>query len=303
MSAGVGEVVSLESSYERCVQLAKEKAKHFHYGFKLLSDQDRYRGICALYAFARLADDFSDDEEDAERALASAQRWRDAFDRAMGGEPDQDPVLPAVVDTVRKYKIPVEYFHELIDGTAMDATIKTYATWEDTYKYCYRVASVIGMMTIHVFGFGEPEAGEGEEVTGACDLAERTGIAFQLTNILRDISEDAERGRIYLPLEDLARFDVPKSQLLAANDSPAFRALVKFEVERAKEYYKSAPELVPLMDRGSRRALEVLVTIYRRLLEEIERRDYDVLSERVSLSTAEKARLAGGAAIKTLLKL
>jgi phytoene synthase len=303
MGTGVRETPALEDSYRRCVEVAREKAKHFHYGFKLLSDPKRYQGICALYAFARLADDFSDDDEDSERALANSRRWREAFDRAMGGEPDADPILPAVVDTVTRYRIPVQYFHELIAGTAMDATIKRYASWEDTYRYCYRVASVIGMMTIHVFGFREPEGSEQPGTADACSLAERTGIAFQLTNILRDISEDAGRGRIYLPREDLDRFGVSERQVLAGEDTPAFRALVRFEVDRAKGYYESAPRLVPLIERGSRRALEVLVTIYRRLLEEIERRDYDVLSERVTLSASEKARLAGGAAIKTLLKI
>ncbi|MCW8131909.1 MAG: squalene/phytoene synthase family protein [Planctomycetota bacterium] len=289
--AGAG---SLEASYARCIEVTRERAKNFHFAFQVLPEE-RYRGICALYAFARLADDYSDEETDPERALANARRWREDFDRALAGDPGGDEVLPAVADTVRRYKIAPIYFHELIAGTEMDATIKRYATWPETYRYCYRVASVIGIMTIHVFGFRD-------ETGRALKLAEETGIAFQMTNILRDIKEDAGRDRIYLPQDDLARHGVGEADLLAAKDTPAFRALVKFEAERTKDYYRAAEELTPMIEGAGRPALEALVKIYRRLLEEIERRDYDVLSKRVSLSKAEKLRLAGGVALKSLLK-
>jgi 15-cis-phytoene synthase len=287
-----GSALSLEDSYAQCVEITKTRAKNFHFAFQVLPPLP-YKGICALYAFARRADDYSDDEKDTARALANAKRFREAFDRALDGDASGDPVLPAVAETVRRCRIPREYFHELIAGTEMDATVRRYATWDESYKYCYRVASVVGLMTIHVFGFSDP---------AALPLAERTGIAFQLTNILRDIKEDAGRDRIYLPQEDLKRHQVTEEDVQAGRDSPAFRALVRFEVERAREYYRAGDELLPLIHSECRPALAALVTIYGRLLEEIARRDYDVLSKRVSLSVAEKIRLAGRFAVGTWLK-
>jgi 15-cis-phytoene synthase len=284
--------VPLEDSYARCIEVTRERAQNFHFAFQVLPKVP-YRGICALYAFARLADDYSDDEADPQTALAKTREWRSVFDRAVAGDTSGHAIMPAVADTVKRCKIPVEYFHELIAGTEMDATILRYKTWDETYRYCYRVASVIGLMTVHVFGFDDPEA---------LPLAEKTGIAFQLTNILRDIKEDADRGRIYLPLEDLARHGVSEEDLLAGRDLPAFRSLVKFEVERAKQYYQAGDDLLPMIRAECRPALAALVSIYGRLLDEIARREYDVLSRRVSLSAAEKLRLAGKLVAQTWLK-
>jgi 15-cis-phytoene synthase len=283
--------VSLEESYAQCIAVTKERAANFHFAFQVLP-KPRYRGICALYAFSRLADDISDDDVDPERALANSKAWRTAFDKALAGDASTHAILPAVADTMQRYKIPPVYMHELITGTEMDAHTKRYEKWDETYLYCYRVASVIGMMTIHVFGFTDPKA---------VPLAEKTGIAFQMTNILRDLGEDAGRGRIYLPLEDLRKLGVSEAEVLAAKDSPALRKLVKFEVERTKSYYEQGRELVPLIEAESRNALGSLVAIYSRLLQEIERRDYDVLTERVSLSKAEKLKLAAGFAWKQFL--
>ena len=298
--------VSLDESYAQCVALTKERARNFHFAFSVLPPE-RYRGICALYAFTRTADDLSDDEPEPRRALAAAQAWREAFARALAGDfpaPAAAPgseslpaaayeILPALADTMRRYSIPPQYMHELITGTEMDARQKRYEKWEDTYRYCYRVASVIGIMTIHVFGCSDPRG---------IPLAEKTGIAFQMTNILRDLAEDAGRGRIYLPLEDLRAHAVSEEELLAAKDSPAIRRLVKFEAARAQEYYLAAPALLPLIAGESRDALGSLVAIYQRLLQEIERRDYDVLSSRVTLSKAEKMRLAARFAWRKFFK-
>ena len=286
--------VTLAESYARCVAETKEKAKNFHYAFQVLP-KDRYEGICALYAFARLADDFSDDEPDAEKAIAAARRWRAGLDAALNGDPSVHPVFPAVADTVKKRGIDPEYLRELIAGTEMDASVKRFETWKETRHYCYLVASVVGLMTIHVFGF----EGQGTHQAKKCiELAERTGIAFQMTNILRDVKEDAGRDRIYLPAEDLNKFGVSELDILAGKDSPAFRELVKFETERAKEHYQAGVELVPLIEAESRPAMRVLVSIYQRLLEEIERRNYDVLSKRVSLSTFEKMKIASQLLLK-----
>jgi 15-cis-phytoene synthase len=285
--------VDLEQSYARCITITKECAANFHFAFQVLP-RPRYRGICALYAFSRLADDISDDEKDPARALQNSQAWRSSFDKALAGDASAHEILPAVADTMQRYNIPPVYMHELITGTEMDAHKKRYEKWDETYLYCYRVASVIGMMTIHVFGYTDLKA---------IPLAEKTGIAFQMTNILRDLGEDAGRGRIYLPLEDLCANGVSEQELLAAKDSPALRKLVKFEVERTKAYYEQGRELVPLIEAESRNALGSLVAIYSRLLQEIERRNYDVLTERVSLSKAEKLKLAAGFAWKQFLRI
>lgn len=285
--------VSLEDSYAQCVAVTKERAKNFHYAFKVLP-AERYKSICALYAFTRTADDLSDDEADCEKALANSRAWRAAFDKALAGDASTHAILPAVADTFRKYSIPPVYMHELITGTEMDAHKKRYEKWDETYLYCYRVASVIGMMTIHVFGYTNPRA---------IELAEKTGIAFQMTNILRDLVEDSGRDRIYLPLEDLRVQSVSEVELLAGKDTPRLRALVKFEVARTKEYYAAGRELVPMIVPESRDALGSLVAIYQSLLQEIEKREYDVFSERVSLSATQKMSLAAGFAWKAFLKI
>ena len=284
--------VSLDESYAQCIAVTKERAKNFHYAFKVLP-AERYKGICALYAFTRTADDLSDDEPDAEKALANSRGWRALFDKALAGDASGHPILPAVADTFKRYKIPPVYMHELITGTEMDAHKKRYEKWDETYLYCYRVASVIGMMTIHVFGFTHERA---------IDLAEKTGIAFQMTNILRDLVEDSGRDRIYLPLEDLKAQNVSEAELIAGKATPLLRALVKREVERTKEYYVAGRELVPLIVPESRDALGSLVAIYQSLLLEIEKRDYDVFSQRVSLTDAQKASFAVGFAWKAFMK-
>jgi len=284
----------LDASYRNCIEITRERARNFHYALKMLP-QERYKSMCALYAFARVADDLSDDEPDPVKSLANTQGWRAAFDKALAGDCGEDRVLPAVSDTVKRYEIPPQYLYDLLAGTEMDASVKRFPVWADTYLYCYRVASVVGMMTVRVFGFTGDTA-------RAMELAERTGIAFQMTNIIRDMKEDAGRDRIYLPQEDLARFGVGEAEVLAAKDAPAYRKLLEFEGRRAQEYYAAADELIPMILPESRPAMEALVAIYRRLLEEIERRGYDVFTKRVSLSTAEKLKLAGRFALKSWLK-
>jgi len=285
-------MVSLEESYALCDKITAERAKNFHFAFSVLP-KPRYKSICALYAFTRTADDLSDDESDPQKALENSRVWREAFDAALAGDTSRHAMMPAVADTFKRYNIPPVYMHELITGTEMDAHQNRYATWADTYLYCYRVASVIGMMTIHVFGFDDPKA---------IPLAEKMGIAFQLTNILRDIKEDGERNRIYLPLEDLAAHGIDEPELLAAKDSPALRKLVQFETDRAMAHYEEGQPLIGMIYPESRDALGSLVAIYKRLLEEIQRREYDVFSKRVSLSASEKLSLAAGLAWKKFLK-
>ena len=199
------------------------------------------------------------------------------------------PELIALADRLKTFHIPVELLEKCEQGTAMDlpehacgATTNSglhYETFDQLYDYCYHVASVVGLVCIRIFGYRDPRAEK---------LAEQTGVAFQLTNIIRDVKEDSQLGRVYLPGEDLRRFGVEASALNNGNAATSLRPVLEFEAERARDYYRSAEELLPLIDDDSQPALWTLVEIYRRLLQRIAARNYDVFSERVSLSTAEK---------------
>jgi phytoene synthase len=222
------------------------------------------------------------DEPGATKALI--EQWRGALTRALDGDFDDHPLWPAFHDAVTRYRIPRRYFYDMIDGVESDLTPHTVRTFEDLYQYCYRVASVVGLTTIYIFGFGDPAA------TG---LAEKCGIAFQLTNILRDVREDAGLGRVYLPTEDLERFGVRPEELGGSERTERFLRLMEFEADRARTYYDAARPLVEMVDKASRSSLWVLITIYSRLLDKIQASHYDVLSRRISLSTWEKLGIVG----------
>ena len=189
-------------------------------------------------------------------------------------------MLPAFHDTVTRYHIPARYFHEMIDGVASDLEPRRFETFEQLYRYCYQVASTAGLTTIHILGFNSPDA---------LPLAEKCGIAFQLTNILRDIREDAERGRIYLPAEDLARFHAREEDIRSGMRAPEFIDLMDFEAGRARQYYRESQPLLGLVDHRSRASLAALISIYSRLLDRIERSNYDVFTRRISLPAWEKS--------------
>jgi len=279
----------LARAYAACRTIAKREAKNFYYAFVALP-LERRNAICAIYAFMRQADDLADDEtlprEERRRKL---DVWLAAWHEAAAGAPTADPVFLAVRDAIQRFAIPLQLLDELVDGVAMDldhtstGAPDTYATFADLYRYCYLVASVVGLVCIRIFGY----SGERAE-----KLAEETGIAFQLTNILRDVSEDAARHRVYLPLTDLATHGVSIDELLhrapSAPPTPAERALLASVARRAEDYYRSADELLPLIHRESRPALWVLVSIYHALLKRIERADYDVFTRRASVPTAQK---------------
>ena len=279
----------LARAYAACRTIAKREAKNFYYAFVALP-LERRNAICAIYAFMRQADDLADDEtlprEERRRKL---DVWLAAWHEAAAGAPTADPVFLAVRDAIQRFAIPLQLLDELVDGVAMDldhtstGAPDTYATFADLYRYCYLVASVVGLVCIRIFGY----SGERAE-----KLAEETGIAFQLTNILRDVSEDAARHRVYLPLTDLATHGVSIDELLhrapSAPPTPAERALLASVAHRAEDYYRSADELLPLIHRESRPALWVLVSIYHALLKRIERADYDVFTRRASVPTAQK---------------
>jgi len=267
---------AIEESYRYCKEVARSRAKNFYYSFVLLSKQQR-KAMCAIYAFMRYCDDLSD-EPGASRA--SLERWRAELEEALQGRFSGHPVWPAFHHTVRRFGIPHEYFREMIAGVESDLGPRRLETFDELYHYAYQVASVVGLTIIYIFGFDTPSA---------IPLAEKCGVAFQLTNILRDIREDAERGRIYLPAEDLRRFGVTEEDIERGNRNAEFLELMRFEAARARAYYNESEELLELIHPRSRPSLWALISIYSRLLERIERTNYDVFRKRVRLTAMEKS--------------
>jgi phytoene synthase len=283
---------ALEAAYAACRAIARREAKNFYFAFVALPKPKR-NAICAIYAFMRQADDLADDESvpvDERRGRLDA--WIAAWRAVSAGAETTDSVFLAVRDATVRYRIPPVLLDELVAGVTMDLDSAqkdapdTYATFTDLYRYCYLVASVVGLVCIRIFGYSNPRAEK---------LAEETGIAFQLTNILRDVAEDAERNRVYLPLEDLKAHRVDLEGLLkrqvGATPTSEEQALLKGIALRAEKYYASAQALMPLIDKESRPALGVLVEIYHALLKRIERAEYDVFSRRASVPTIEKLRI------------
>jgi phytoene synthase len=278
----------LNASYAVCRAIAKREAKNFYYSFVALPPSRR-DAICAIYAFMRKADDLSDDESfSREERRRQLETWLAKWHQARQSGLTADPVFIAVRDAAVRFNIPFSLLDELVAGTTMDLAARpeaapdTYATFADLYRYCYLVASVVGLVCIRIFGYSDPRAEK---------LAEETGIAFQLTNILRDVKEDAERDRIYLPLEDLAAHGVTIDQLTHRKGQgiiAAERALFRSLADRAEAYYQSAEKLLPLIDAESRPALWVLVSIYHELLKRIVKANYDVFTERASVPTLKK---------------
>lgn len=284
--------LTIARAYAACRAIAKREAKNFYYAFIALPEPRR-NAICAIYAFMRHADDLADDEslprEERRRRLDA---WLGAWHAVCRRADTTDPVFLAVQDAIARFRIPLSLLDELVAGTAMDLDYaatnapNTYATFNELYRYCYLVASVVGLVCIRIFGYSDPRAEK---------LAEETGIAFQLTNILRDVAEDAARNRVYLPLQDLAAQSISIESVLhrksGAPPSANERALLAEIAARAERYYDSAKQLLPLIDRESRPALWVLVRIYHRLLIRIRRADYDVFSKRASVPTFQKVEI------------
>jgi phytoene synthase len=275
----------LEQSYAHCRAVAKQRAKNFYYSFVLLP-ADKKNAMCAMYAFMRYCDDLSDEPGATRSAI---DRWRDALTEALAGRPDANPTWPAFLDAVDRYCIPREYFYDMIEGVASDLEPRAIETFDDLYGYCYRVASVVGLTTIHIFGFTSPDA---------LPLAEKCGIAFQLTNILRDVREDAGLGRVYLPAEDLARFGVTVDDLKNARRTEQFGRLMEFETGRARRYYRESAPLLDLIQPESRPSLWALIAIYSRLLDHLAASHYDVLIRSISLSSLEKTWIVVRAALR-----
>jgi squalene synthase HpnC len=277
---------SLAASYDECQRIIKAAHSNFYYAFYLLPKPKR-NGLTALYAFMRLVDDVADEGDnvpDKQRGLA---KWRAAFDAAVTQSPESQnttppagaSVLPALVDTMRRYQMPSRYLHDLISGAEMDLTVDTYPTFERLKEYCYRVAGTVGLTCTHVFGFRDSRA---------LDLAEKLGLAFQLTNIIRDVHEDYKLGRIYLSQEDMARYGVSSADFGLTETTLGMRELLRFEAQRAWQYYEEGAELLSLIDEDSRGTLWLLAHTYSALLARIESLDFGVFRERVRISRAEK---------------
>lgn len=278
-----GESALLDADYERCAQVTRRSSSNFYYAFMLLPP-DRRRALYAVYAFCRFVDDIADDESIRDPALL-LHRWREELERVYDGAPTR-AVPRALAHSARRFNIPRAHFEEVIAGVEMDLSRKRYATFEDLRLYCFRVASAVGLICVEIFGYQNPSAKT---------YAENLGIAFQITNILRDVREDADRGRIYLPLEDLARFNVGEDEILRGVYSSNFVQLMDFEAKRAQEFYDLAQNALAPEDRSTLLTAEAMRLIYGALLERIVKSNYRVLDRRHSLSAPHKLFLVGRA--------
>jgi len=310
-------VSQLTTAYAVCRGIARRQARNFYYSFHALPAAKR-NALSAVYAFMRHADDISDEEtvsipERRERLAA----WLDEWHKVQEGRPTNDPIFVALADAQKKYRIAPELLDQLVHGTSMDlhvaavesqpfqsgegsavlaaSPVRVYRSFADLYQYCYYVASVVGLVCIRIYQYEDPRAEQ---------LAERCGVAFQLTNIIRDVKEDAAMGRVYIPEEDLHQYGLTLDEFLqdkgARLQQSRLALVLEFEAKRAREYYESATELIPLVHEDSQAALWVMVTIYRRLLEKIAEKKYDVLQGRVRLRGTEKMGILARGIIKSI---
>ena len=266
---------------EYCQQKAAASGSSFYYAFHFLPPERR-RAITALYAFCREVDDVVDEVHDENVAQAKLAWWRQEVGLIFGGSP-QHPVAQALVPIVREFALPEEHFQTIIDGMAMDLVHTRYLDFAALELYCHRVAGVVGLLSAEIFGYTN---------ASTRGYARDLGIAFQLTNICRDVGEDARRGRIYLPQEDLSKFGVAPSSILRAEYSPAFEQLMAFEFDRARAWYAKAMAQLPDEDRKAQRTGLVMAAIYRTLLDEIARDRYRVLDRKTSLTPVRKLWIA-----------
>jgi len=282
---------SVQRAYRHCQELTKREAKNFYYGFILLPPAKR-QAIYAGYTFARRCDDIADDNLEPEEKVRQLAEYRRRLEQCLHGHPS-GPVFLALQDTIRRYRIPPEYFWQLIDGVEMDLTVRRYPTFADLRRYCYGVASTVGLISIEVFGYRDGQQ--------ARQHAEDLGIALQLTNILRDIREDAQRNRIYIPQDEMERFSYSEADIFNGIANEPFQYLMRFQVERAREYFERGQKLLPLLPRRSRACTAVLQGIYSRILARMEAQPSAVLRERVSLSGSQKLALASRELVRSLV--
>ncbi|MDD5558946.1 presqualene diphosphate synthase HpnD [Candidatus Methylomirabilis sp.] len=271
--------------------ITRQSGSNFYYAFLFLPKPKR-EALYAVYAFCRLSDDLVDDSQAGGDPAAALTRWRKALDTYF-----QDGVGPPVITTVgqaaRRFHIPKVYFEELLNGMEMDLTRARYATFEELYPYCYRVASIVGLICIEIFGYTNPQTKI---------YAEQLGIAFQLTNILRDVGVDAQRGRIYLPQDELKRFGYSEEELLAGRYNRAFMELMQFQCARARDFFRAASAALSAEDERSLLAAEIMRAIYYRLLLRIEAQQYDVFHKNITIGKPRKLLLAGGLWLRSALR-
>ena len=265
-----------------CQEKASSSGSSFYYSFMFLPPERR-QAITALYAFCREVDDVVDECHDLQVAQTKLDWWRNEVRQVYGGQP-QHPVGQALKDVIQRFPLPMEQLLEVIDGMQMDLNQTRYLDWKALNLYCYRVASVVGLLSAEIFGYTNRQT-----LKYAHDL----GLAFQLTNIIRDVGEDARRGRIYLPVDELQRFNVPARQILDARHSDNFRELMAFQAARARQLYDQAFAQLPPEDRKAQRPGLIMAAIYRTLLDEIEADGFLVLDRRTSLTPLRKIWIAG----------
>lgn len=284
--------MTVEEAYDACRAIARDEARNFYYGFILLPPVRR-AGIYAAYAFSRRADDSVDGGGSMGARLAAVADRRDELDACYAGEPPPgDAVLVALADTVRRFGVPRGHLDDLLDGVAMDLTLRRYPDFPALKEYCDRVAGAVGLVSLHVFGFRDPAA-----PGHAADL----GVAMQIVNIMRDVAEDAGRDRIYLPADEMAGHGVSEADIVEGVATPQFEALMRAQAARARDYFARGERLLPLLDVRARMCVSMLSGLYREILDTIEARDYDVFRGRVSLSTPQKLALMGRRTASALL--
>jgi 15-cis-phytoene synthase len=266
---------------EYCQQKAAASGSSFYYSFLFLP-LERRRAITALYAFCREVDDVVDECSDTQLAGAKLDWWRGEIASLRAGQP-QHPVMRALLPHAKPYQITAERLNEIVDGMAMDLTQTRYLDFAGLERYCYLVAGVVGLLAAGIFGYRNART---------LEYARALGTAFQLTNIIRDVGEDARKNRIYLPIDDLQKFGVTAADILHARPSEPFRELMQFQARRAESYYARAFEALPAEDRRAQRPGLIMAGIYRQLLAEIERDGFKVLTQRTSLTPLRKFWIA-----------
>jgi phytoene synthase len=266
---------------EYCQQKTAQSGSSFYYSFLFL-EPPRRRAITALYAFCREVDDVVDECPDPQIAATKLAWWRVEVGRIYGGKPEH-PVGQALQANVAKFRMPQEQLLDIIDGMEMDLQQTRYLDFKGLQLYCYRVASVVGLLAAEIFGYQD---------RATLKYAHDLGLAFQLTNIIRDVGEDGRRGRIYLPVAELQQFGMPASDILNARQTDAFTRLMEFQIDRAQSYYEQALRQLPAVDRKAQRAGLIMAAIYRTLLEEIRRDGCRVLTHRTALTPLRKLWIA-----------
>ncbi len=285
-----GVVTDLALAYEECRLITRREARNFYYAFLTLPAKRR-RAIYVAYSFCRYCDDSVDAERSSYDKLQLLSELRHKLERSYRGQASE-PLFLALADVTQQYDIPQEYFREVLAGVESDLVKNRYRNFEELRQYCYRVASVVGLICLQIFGYRGAKARE-----YAIDL----GLAMQLTNISRDVKEDLEFDRIYLPQDELARFGYSEEELLAGTCNDAFVNLMRFQTGRARDYFQSGHQLLPYLSPRSRACPAALGRIYSKVLDRIEDADYDVLHRRVSLSTTEKLRVMAQSWLTSML--